>query len=326
MHEPYLTADGSLVSEGAWRSLVEELETNASVRGFADKKDVLLELEKRITTAILARIPSNERVAVLFSGGIDSTLIAFLLKQHGCDPLCITIGFQDGNAKEPEDVTESKLIAQELGFEQITLLLNLDEAEQLFRRTVQILSPELSNVVNVGVGSVVLAGIEKAQERGITHVFSGLGSEELFAGYDRHEKALTKGGYAALRDECIVGLKGMHARDLRRDCAIAAASSVIVHTPFLDEDLIRFSLGIAPEYKIGTGTFIGRARGDVPAEKSIKKLILREAAVRLGLPEHAAYRPKRAAQYGSRTNNALTMLAERKGFAFKDEYVKSLLS
>ena len=119
----------------------------------------------------------------------------------------------------------------------------------------------------------------------------------------------------------------MYRRDLVRDAAVAKATGITAVTPFLDEDLIRFSLTIPPEYKINTdNTFTGRARGDVPDERTVKKLILREAAVGLGLPETAAYRPKRAAQYGSRTNNALTMLATRNGFKYKDEYLQSLVA
>lgn len=327
MPELFLDADGHLIPEQKWLSFFEPLERTQTV---AKQPTALIikQLQEHIVESVKKRIPSNKnnKVGVLFSGGVDSTLIAFLLKKAGVDFTCITVGFQDGNAKEPEDVVESTRIAKELGLTQTIVLLNLEQMHELFQRTVTTLGPELTTVVNVGVAAVELAGFEKGKELGINYFFGGLGSEELFAGYDRHEKALASGGFAALHAECLAGLKGMYRRDLLRDAAIAKALGVTAATPFLDEDLIKFALTIPPEYKINTSTtFTGRARGDVPAERTVKKLILREAAVGLGLPEAAAYRPKRAAQYGSRTNNALSMLAARRGFRFKEEYLKSLV-
>jgi asparagine synthetase B (glutamine-hydrolysing) len=326
--ELFLDAEGRLIPEQEWLSALEPL-ARVPLLAEQPKASIIRGLQELIVTSVTRRIPPNKNinVGVLFSGGVDSTLIALLLQKFNVTFTCITVGFQDGNAKEPEDVTESRRIAQEMGFEQVVVLLNLEQMHELFKKTVMILGPELTNVVNVGVGSVEIAGFEKGKELGITYFFGGLGSEELFAGYDRHEKALETGGFTALHDECIAGLKGMYRRDLLREAAIAKALDVGVATPFLDKDLLEFSLTIPPQYKInGSHTFVGRARGDVPMERTVKKLILREAAVALGLPEHASFRPKRAAQYGSRTNNALTSLAAKRGFAHKEEYLRSLLA
>jgi asparagine synthase (glutamine-hydrolysing) len=326
--ELFLDAEGCLIPEQEWLSFLEQLEHVCTVAEHP-KAPIITKLQELIVNSVTKRVPKgkNVKVGVLFSGGVDSTLIAFLLQKFNITFTCITVGFQDGDAKEPEDVAESGRFAEELGFEQVVVLLNLEQIHELFKKTVMILGPELTNVVNVGVGSVEVAGFEKGKELGIDYFFGGLGSEELFAGYDRHEKALEKGGFAALHAECIAGLKEMYKRDLLRDVAIAKALDVAVATPFLDKDILEFSLTIPPHYKINSSTtFTGRARGDVPMERTVKKLILREAAVALGLPERAAFRPKRAAQYGSRTNNALTMLAAKRGFAHKEEYLRSLLA
>jgi asparagine synthetase B (glutamine-hydrolysing) len=154
---------------------------------------------------------------------------------------------------------------------------------------------------------------------------AGLGSEEIFAGYDRHEKALEQGGNDALHNECLAGLKKMYQRDLRRDTLIPQALGVTAATPFLDTALVRFALSIPPELKINSEkTFTGKLQGDVDGEKRYKKLILRQTAEKMGLPRDIAFRPKRAAQYGSRTNNALTALRKRAGCRDKEEYLKIL--
>lgn len=272
----------------------------------------------------------RKKIGVLFSGGIDSTLIAFLLQKLGVEFLCLSVGFHDGAAKIPEDLIESEKVAEKLHFPHERVILDLAGVEALFKETVAILSgvegeQSVINVVNVGVGSVEVAAFKKGASLGITHYFGGLGSEEIFAGYDRHEEALLRGGPRELHAECLAGLDAMYQRDLIRDTRIARAFNVTLSTPFLDEELIRYALRIPPSMKINDAvTFTGRGRGDVPAQKRYKKLVLREAARKLGLPRAFAFRPKRAAQYGSRTNNALTKLRKLHGFRDKATYLQWL--
>jgi len=336
MRESYLDEQGHLIPEQAWHSFVDSLLVDGFVQGEdaepvpippKRRRELLQELHELLVDAVKRRLPGDEtvKVGLLFSGGIDSTLIGFCLRRQGIPFTCITVGFQDGDTKEPEDVTQSRRIARELGFEQETILFDLAQADALFKETANILGDELADVVNVGVGAVEVSGIERAKDLNITHLFGGLGAEELFAGYDRHEQAFKTGGHQGLAEERVAGLHRMHARDLRRDTAIAHSLGITLATPFLDEALTRFALGLRPELLIDENeTFSGRRRGDVPEQRLVKKLVLREAAEAMGLPHAIAFRPKRAAQYGARTNNALTRLTRLKGFRHKEEYLASL--
>ncbi len=55
------------------------------------------------------------------------------------------------------------------------------------------------------------------------------------------------------------------------------------------------------------------------------KKILREAAVVIGLPKEFSFRKKRAAQYGARTDHALSKIARRNGFSYKKDYIVHVL-
>lgn len=310
--------DIGLIAQQTWVDTIHSLESSLSKK---PKQELIEQLAKDITRAVEKRIQPN--TALLFSGGIDSTLIAFLLKKLGVEFTCITIGYQAGNERDPEDIVESVKVARELGLKQEVVLLNQDDMESLFQKTATILGP-LTTVVSIGVGSVEVAGFEKGKQLGLTHFFGGLGSEEIFAGYERHEKAL-ENGESTLHEECVSGLIAMHERDLERDCKIATSCNITVATPFLDKEVIKTALTVPPTFLIDKNkTFQGKAQGNTPLQKPYKKLILREVAIHLGLPEHLAYRPKRAAQYGSRTNNALTKIAKKNGFKNKDAYLQSL--
>ena len=231
----------------------------------------------------------------MFSGGVDSTLIAFLCKKLKGDFTCYTVGIEDA-----KDVVEAEKIAKILGLKQKMKILTSDEVENYIKETFKIIKDD--SVVNAGVGATALAAIRLGKEDGVTSFFSGLGSEEIFAGYERHSKAKN------INEECWSGLKGMWKKDLGRDYAIGTHENVDLLVPFLDEELIKAAMKVPGEWKI---TF------------EEKKMILREAAIALGMPKAIAMRKKIAAQYGSGIDHVFEKLAKRHGMG-KKEYLRSL--
>ncbi len=325
MPEPYLDEHGRLISHDAWQSFLAPL---AHLPPRTEQKASLIARLTTLLTQAVERRSHSSTLGVLFSGGIDSVLIAFLLQQRGVPFTCLTVGFQDGNAKTPEDLIWAERVASTLHFPLEKVIYNIENILSLFTRTTRYLHEHgvSIDVVNVGVGAVEVAAITLGKERGITHFLGGLGAEEIFAGYDRHERALERGGPTALHDECLRGLSTeLYQRDLRRDTALASALGVTLATPFLDEELIRFALAIPATMKINEDArYTGRARGGDAITRRYKKLILREAAAALGIPHNIAWRPKRAAQYGSRFNNALTVLARMQGHPHKQALLAAL--
>ncbi|RME32026.1 asparagine synthase [Candidatus Woesearchaeota archaeon] len=339
MNELFLE-EGKLVSRGEWEQRVAALEHGRA------PADAVTAVGDALRNAVLDRVPPphGAPLGLLFSGGLDCSIIALLLAQAGVPFTAITVGFRDGNAKEPEDIMAARAAAKLLDIQYEEVLLDLAGAETVLRETALLLGEDLATVVNLGVGGVAVAAIQRGKALGITHFFGGLGAEELFAGYDRHERVWEQQGEEALQAECLRGLKAMWQQDLLRDTTIAHALGIKLHTPFLDPALIALALAIPAEQKMSAKktyrrynrayndstpkahkkTYEGRARGDIVVTRPYKKLVLREAAEALGLPHSIAWRPKRAAQYGSRLNNALTKLAKRRGFPHKDAYIRSL--
>jgi len=264
------------------------------------EEEIAQELSKLLVKSIEKSLP-EEKFGILFSGGVDSTLIAFVAKKLGKKFTCYTTTLEEPGLKKGEDLEYSEKIAKHLGFELKVVKLNLKEAEGYIKKTIKITGK--NDVVSVGVGATFIPACEQAQKDGIRIIFSGLGSEELFAGYERHEKA------EDINKECQEGLKNIKARDLDRDEAIAKHYNLELRIPFLDKELIDYALKIPGELKIKEG---------------IKKFILRKAAINIGLPEEYAMRKKRAAQYGSRMDNAILKLTKKKGIKYKADYLKSL--
>jgi asparagine synthase (glutamine-hydrolysing) len=302
MMEEFYVHDESLISKPGWESKIKHIQSSI-LEEIDDRTEARRLIVQELQRAVEQRIPGKEKFGIMFSGGVDSSLIALVAKKAGKGFTCCTLGFQDGESKEPEDVEYAIKAADKLGLKLRSRVLSLGEAEALIKKTVKILGPELNNVVNVGVGGVVLGCIEMAKEDGVSCLFSGLGSEELFAGYHRHKLAKDR------QAECWQGLLGMYERDLLRDNAIAKATKTTVLTPFLDEQLIAAAMVVPARFKM---------------DDEHSKLILREAAEELGLSPEVAWRGKRAAQYGSRLDKAIAKLAHMSKFKYKKDYLKSL--
>lgn len=282
-----LLEKGSLPKESDWIGFINALESKT----VPSSKQ---ELEKALVEAIKKRIP-EERVGILFSGGIDSSLIALVCKQAKAEFICYSVGL-----KGSEDLAMAEKFASMLGFSLKKKILSEDEAVALFKEAKNSLPAK--NPVSIGVGSVILAAIKEGRKDNIKKFFTGLGSEEIFAGYERHAKAEDK------HEECWKGLKSMHARDFQRDYSIAKALDASLLVPFLDTEVIVKAMGIPAEKKIN---------------EEQKKIILREIAEELGLPKEIAWRKKRAAQYGSRLDWLLGKLAGKRKQS-KTEFIEKL--
>jgi len=286
--------DKKLISEKEWKYEINKLKAKKTIDNKEEIKDLL---KKELVYTIEKSLPKG-RFGILFSGGVDSTLIAFICKKLKKDFICYSVGLKDS-----KDLEAARKVAKVYGFKLKHKLISLDEAERIIKKTVKILG-KLTNVVNVGVGAVEIACFEIAKEDKITYLFGGLGSEEIFAGYQRHE--LSKD----INKECFAGLKNMWQRDLLRDTTLADKYKVNLITPFLDKDLIKLALQIPSTFKI---------KGE------IKKYILRKAALDLGLKKEFAFRKKKAAQYGSNFDKAIQKLAKLHGFKYKKDYLASLI-
>jgi asparagine synthase (glutamine-hydrolysing) len=290
--------NNELIPKDNWVEVIDNLKSQEVIRNKEEAKTILRE---KLIQAIKSRLP-EEKFGVFFSGGVDSSFIAAIGKKEQANFTCYAVGFQDEETKEPEDIIEAQKVAQKLNLNLKYKIYNLEETEKIIKKTVQILKTvNKTDVVNIGVGAVILAATELGKEDNINYFLSGLGSEEIFAGYERHDQA------EDIQEECWSGLKLMHSRDLIRDFTLAKELNIEIKTPFLDKNLIEYAMKLPADWKI-------------IQEK--KKVILREVAEEF--LEEFAWRKKKAAQYGSCFDKAISKLAKKNGFKLKKDWIDSL--
>ena len=206
-----IVKEGKLIPENLWVKLINSLENDFDNLE-TNKERAKRELAASIVSAIKKRIVP--KFGVLFSGGVDSSLIALVAKQLKCNFTCYTVGIENS-----DDILWAQKVAKEYGFNFKYKILSLEELENVVKSVVKLLND--ADIVKVSVGSVLYAGGKLALADGNNVLFGGIGSEEIFAGYQRHETSLQENNFEALHKECWNGLRNMWARDLTRDFTIA---------------------------------------------------------------------------------------------------------
>ncbi len=267
-----------------------------------DKDKISEELLNLLRASISRMIPRGERFGVLFSGGLDSTLIAYLCKELDADFVCYTVAVADPVMKEAEDLGYAKRIAADLGLALRIIKLSVEDVERYLKEVVPLIDD--TNGVKISVAVPIYAACEMAKEEGIKTVLYGLGTEELFAGYERHRRVKRED----LNRACLSGLLGMYERDLYKDDIVATWHGVSLRAPFLATDFVAYALRIPAAYKLTDDE---------------NKVILREIARELGLKKEVASRKKRAVQYGSNVVKAIEKLAKRNGYRYTRDYLRT---
>ncbi len=303
MVDEFYLKRGTLISEEEWVQRINKLELevkNALVKnGFLSGEKAVDKVEGVLKNSILSR--TTLRNGVLFSGGIDSTLIAFFLKKFRANLVCYTVGFEDS-----PDLNMALRVADELGFRIKYRIVDDDTLLKTITKVVNVLNSH--DKMRVGVGSVLMLASELALKDNTVNLFSGLGSEEIFAGYQRHYNTFKAGG--DVNESCWNGLKTMYFRDLVRDYRISSQLRIKLRTPFLDEELMRVAMRLSPYEKISY---------------KHKKLILRKIALKNNIRDYIALRPKKAAQYGTLFEKRMIRIAKSAGYKNVEDYLKNIL-
>jgi len=139
-------------------------------------------------------------------------------------------------------------------------------------------------------------------------LFSGLGADELFAGYSRHARAFATSGLAGLSAEMQLDVDRLGERNLGRDDRVIAHWGREVRFPFLDENVVKWAV------EKGVGEICGFGLEPLESESACEnkteeddgrdiedaKLVLRLLALKLGM-RVVAREKKRAIQFGART-------------------------
>jgi asparagine synthase (glutamine-hydrolysing) len=250
---------------------------------------------KALNEAMEKRVQDFQRIGIIFSGGIDSVLIAYLASKMVPEVICYT-----GGVTGSSDILNARQIADKLGLKLKVCELDQEEVEELIPEVMNVI--EDSNAGQVEVALPVYCAVKLAHEDGIKVMLTGQGADELFGGYSWYAKVVEKEGYKMLRRHMIEDLLLLYKETLEREDKITMAHSIELREPFLDPEVIKVALATSLRLNVKGGS------------DSFGKHVHRKLAEHLGIPHDIAYRIKEAAQHGSGMHGMLDNIARKHGF------------
>jgi asparagine synthase (glutamine-hydrolysing) len=219
----------------------------------ANKTDVNVlkaALEHSVKTHLMSDVP----YAVLLSGGLDSSIIAAIVKKFAAKRVedhdrseawwprlhSFAIGLEGA-----PDLLAAREVAEYIGTVHHELHFTVQDGLDALSDVIYHLETFDTTTVRASTPMYLMARQIKAM--GIKMVLSGEGSDEIFGGYLYFHKAPSA---RELHEETVRKLRKLHLYDCLRANKSMAAWGVEARVPFLDKDFLDVAMNINPEDKM----------------------------------------------------------------------------
>jgi len=242
-------------------------------------KQLLDEMENAVKETV-----TDKKIGDAFSGGVDSTLLAKLVKDLGYNIHLLTIGFHDSH-----DINFAKEVNQILNFPHSISEIEPENFKETSDKIHQLIKSDNLSWNENSIAFYYVA--ELAQKNGLRAVVTANGIDELFCGYNSYREAIEKG-----EDEVVKMMNDKLKNEKEMMVAINAVTAefgVTMIQPFLLPNFIEYAKKIPVSEKIHGPDDMQR------------KHPIRELAMDCGVPEVAAQKQKKALQYGSKIHKSL---------------------
>lgn len=258
---------------------------------------------------------NHSKVAILFSGGIDCTILASIA--HQCLPETqeidlLNVAFEKVGTKEninwdvPDRISaqhshkELKILFPRRQWNLVEVNICRESLENQIQSHIKHLLFPLKTVLDESLGSVFWFASKGESENGSCParvILIGSGADELFGGYVRHRNAFDRCGGSfedkldSVEKELEMDWQRIPSRNLGRDDRVIADNARTARSPFIEENIVKFVRSLKGSQKCCMDKVLPEGVGD--------KLFLRLTGYKLGLRNVVSYK-KRAAQFGSR--------------------------
>jgi asparagine synthase (glutamine-hydrolysing) len=263
-------------------------------------------LQALLTESVRRRVHDLEKVAIAFSGGLDSSVVAYLASKQGLKVELLHVSME--NEEETEVAIEA---AEALDLPLQIYLFKDSDVAMTVPKVVDLI--EEADPVKTAIGVPFYWTAEKAAESKYRAILAGQGADELFGGYQRYVNECIKDGAEKVRRTMFDDVVNIHISNLERDLKVTGFFDVELRCPFAGYDVAEFALGLPLECKIE------------PKADTLRKLVLRKVAQNIGMPSSIADKAKKAVQYSTGINDAVKRVAKAQDKSV-NEYVADLFA
>ena len=254
--------------------------------------------------SLYSQIGGLTKCAIAFSGGLDSSLIAFLAKKYVKQVELIYVSLDNLS-----EIEEAKKVAKTLNLPIKIYEYSEKNVQTIVSKILWIIEDPDPIKVSIGIPFYWLA--ENAAKEGLEVLLAGQGADELFGGYKRYVNEYLSVSQESVRHKMFDDISNMYTNNLERDMKICNFHGVDLRLPFASSELVEFALKLPLALKLECNPL------------SLRKLVLRQVGRNLGLPSFIVNKPKKAIQYSTGVNKALKRIAKKQKMTLSD-YVNTL--
>lgn len=263
-----------------------------------DSKNIMEKnLREYFTDAVIKRLMSDRPVGCLLSGGLDSTLIAAIVKRYYGTINTYSIGLKDS-----VDLKYARIAAKHIESIHHEVEVSEEKFLSFIEPTIKQIESFCTTTVRASVGNYMISKyiLENTDDKVI---FCGDVSDEIFASYRGFMKAPNSDEF--FKENCKL-IKDVHMYDVLRSDKSISGAGLEARVPFADKDFINYVMSIHPKYKMFN-------------DERIEKKLIRDAFnIDNFLPEQLLYRRKEAFSDGVSSQS-------RSWFQIIREYVDKLI-
>ena len=200
------------------------------------KNEAIQKVRELITDAVKKRIDhSNRPVGILCSGGIDSSIVACLVKELGAQDRIHVFTMEYKGARS-EDAFYARMLCESLGIKHTIFSFTQEDVINTLPIIPKVIETYDPNTVRAALPMYLLAH-KIATTTDVRVILSGEGADELFHGYNYFRFA--PNGESA-RSEAKRLVQNLHMFDLLRAERCFSSAGLEVRVPFLDKNLVQY--------------------------------------------------------------------------------------
>lgn len=242
-------------------------------------------LEKSVTKRLMSDVP----LGTFLSGGLDSSIIAAIARQHMDELHSFSVGIEGSH-----DLEAARVVARHLDTVHHEYIFTPKEVLEILPDVIYHLESFDQDLVRSAIPCYF---VSRLASDFVKVILTGEGADELFAGYTYYKDILDN---ETLRRELRRSVASLHNINLQRVDRLTMAHGLEGRVPFLDLEVIDLSQTIPPSLKLS----------DDSSGQRVEKWILRQANEDL-LPKEIVWRDKAQFDEGSGTVDLLqSVIAE----------------
>jgi asparagine synthase (glutamine-hydrolysing) len=205
--------------------------------------EICEKINQLLSESVVKRLMSEREIGCLLSGGLDSSLIASLVKKYSSQKKLAT--FSIGMEGSP-DLYYAKRVANYIESDHHNIQLKQQDFLDAIETVIYNIESYDTTTVRASVGNYLVSKYIRENTE-VKVVFNGDGADEVCMGYVYNQNAPTSDKF---QEENRQLLSEIHYFDVLRSDRSISSNGLEARTPFLDKTFVDFYMSIPTELKM----------------------------------------------------------------------------